>query len=387
MTAQDAASDRIIDGPEDAPDPAAARGLSADAFPDAKRDGMRARLLGSRAFRIFWNALTDAARVAGRAYKHFDADEGWMLSGYIAYAVLLALFPFMIFTAALASALVGPEELQAAIDWLFTQAPGRVADALAPVLTDVLGRDRGGLLTISAAGALWAASNGVEAFRAAFDRAYEARRVRGFILRRVVGMGYVLLGSVTFAILGFAIVLAPIIFQAVEALAGVKAPFGVGVLRYAVGIGAFISFLWAIHRFLPSRSQRGARLLPGIVSTLVLWMAGATAFSIYLGYAPSYSVTYGSIAGVIVTLLFFYLTGAAIIFGAEVNAALERLTGEAEERAKAEAEKFDAAEARRAARAARRRAKKAGRAADRAESVAEAAEAAEKAETAETEKG
>ncbi|MGG7567560.1 YihY/virulence factor BrkB family protein [Rhodovulum sp. DZ06] len=348
--------------------------------PDAKSEGDEGegrRLFGSRLAGLFWNALRDSAVVAGRAYKHFDADEGGILAGYIAYAMLLALFPFMIFTAALASALVGPEELQAAIDWLFATAPPNVADTLAPVLTDVLGQERGGLLTISAGGALWAASNGVEAFRAAFDRAYESRRVRNFALRRIIGMAYVLLGSATFALLGFAIVLAPLLFTAVEGLFGVKPPFGAGLLRYGVGIGAFIGFLWALHRFLPSRSQRGARLLPGIVSTLLLWMAGATAFSVYLANAPSYSVTYGSIAGVIVTLLFFYLTGAAIIFGAEINAALERLTGEALRRRAEEERVVDAAEARRQARQARREARKAVTTAKEAAAEAKAVEAAE----------
>ena len=69
--------------------------------------------------------------------------------------------------------------------------------------------------------------------------------------------------------------------------------------------------------------------------TTVLWVAFATAFSIYLSYTPSYTVTYGTLAGVIITLMFFYLTGATIIYGAEVNAALNRL--EARERGAEEA--------------------------------------------------
>ncbi|MFT4792530.1 MAG: membrane protein [Paracoccaceae bacterium] len=283
------------------------------------------RFVTPRWLRAILMAVLDSARVARRAYAHFAADDGWILSGYIAYSVLLALFPFMIFTAAFASAAIGPEDLTAGIDWLFRQAPQSMAEALAPVLTDVLGKDRGGLLTVSAAGAIWAASNGVEAFRAAFDRAYESPTIRGFVVRRLVGLGFVMLGSITFATLGVAIVFAPLLLTTIEALTGISAPLGTAILRYAVGMGAFVAFLYAMHRFLPSRSQRRARLLPGIVSTLVIWMLGATAFSIYLSYAPSYSVTYGGIAGVIITLLFFYLTGAAIILGAEINAALERL--------------------------------------------------------------
>ena len=271
-----------------------------------------------------WAALRDGVSVAGRAYRRFAADDGWVLSGFIAYSVLLALFPFMIFTAALASASIGPDGLEAAMIWVFEQTPPDVASALQPVLLDVLGKDRGGLLTITAAGAIWAASNGVDAFHAAFDRAYEVREPRRFVVRRLVGLGFVILGSITFATLGVAIVLAPLMLSAAEALFGVALPMGIGVLRYGVGMGALVGFLWIMHRFLPSRRQRGTRLLPGIIATLLLWMSGATAFSVYLSHVPSYTVTYGGIAGIIITLLFFYLTGAAIIYGAEVNAAIER---------------------------------------------------------------
>lgn len=356
----------------DAPSPdASADPLGLDPAPTAEEveavRRSRVRRLGDGAVAMVWEAIRDSALVAGRAYKHFDLNEGWILSGYIAYSVLLAMFPFLIFTAAFASAMAGPGGLTAALDWLFEQAPPNVAEFLAPVLRDVLGQDRGGLLTVSAAGAVWAASNGVEAFRAAFDRAYDAPRVRGFVLRRLIGIAYVFLGSATFALLGFAIVLAPLITHAVEFLTGVVISSGVGALRYGAGGAVFIAFLWALHRFLPSRPQDGARLLPGIVSTLLIWMAGATAFSLYLSHAPSYSVTYGGIAGVIVTLLFFYLTGAAIIFGAEINAALERLTGEARERREAELSAMSAEEAKLHARDRRRAAARAAREARAAE--------------------
>jgi membrane protein len=65
-----------------------------------------------------------------------------------------------------------------------------------------------------------------------------------------------------------------------------------------------------------------AVIWPGVMVTTVLWVLGALAFSVYLSWTPTYSITYGALAGVIITLLFFYLTGAVIIFGAEVNASL-----------------------------------------------------------------
>ena len=68
--------------------------------------------------------------------------------------------------------------------------------------------------------------------------------------------------------------------------------------------------------------MRGQRIFPGVVVTMAIWLAGATALSIYLSFASTFAITYGALTGVIVTLLFFYLSGVAIIFGAEVNAVL-----------------------------------------------------------------
>jgi membrane protein len=131
-----------------------------------------------------------------------------------------------------------------------------------------------------------------------------------------------------FAILAILIIGAPLALSLIERYLGFSAPFGVGLLRYLVGLSVFAAFLALLHMLLPSRRPPPQSILPGILVTVALWALGATGFSIYLSFAPSFSITYGAFAGVIVTLLFFYLTGAAIIFGAEVNAALIASRGE-----------------------------------------------------------
>ena len=125
-----------------------------------------------------------------------------------------------------------------------------------------------------------------------------------------------------FALLGALVVVAPLALSLAEQTLEFRAPFGVGLVRYAIGLTVFLLFLRQLHVLLPSRRQPRGALAPGVFATLALWTLGATGFSVYLAYAPSYSLTYGAFAGVIVTLLFFYLTGAAIIIGAEVNATL-----------------------------------------------------------------
>lgn len=273
-----------------------------------------ARQLGRRT----WAAI----RVGRSAYRRFNRDDGTAMAGYIAYTVFLSLFPFAIFMSALAGVLIGAENTQAIIDELFNLAPPHIAQTIAPVLEDVIGQSRGGVLTFSALAAIWIASNAVEAVRIAFDRAYDSEEPASFLRRRAVAIAFVFLAGVTFAALGFIIILAPLAFRLMEEYLGIQMPNGTNALRYGLGLLVFAIFMLILNRWLPSRAPKWRKVLPGILVSTLLWMAGASGFSIYLAYAPDYAVTYGAFAGVIVTLLFFYLTGAAVIFGAEVNAAL-----------------------------------------------------------------
>jgi len=233
---------------------------------------------------------------------------------------MLAVVPFLIFATALTGFIVGAEESQIALNALFSAAPEHVAETLKPVLLEVIGERRGGLLTLSAFAAIWAASNGVEAVRIGLDRAYDVDDARHLALNRLISIGVVLTGFAIFTVLSALIVFAPLVFILIEQWTPIDIPAGADLARYALGLIVLAAALWPMHRLLPSRPMRGLRLWPGVLASVVIWGAAATGFSVYLAFAPSYTVTYGTLAGVIVTLLFFYLTGVALIFGAEVNA-------------------------------------------------------------------
>jgi membrane protein len=252
--------------------------------------------------------------------RRFNEDQGSVLSGYLAYSLMLSLMPFMIFATALTGFIVGAEESQAALNALFAAVPEHVAQTLEPVLLEVIGQRRGGILTLSALGAIWAASNGVEALRVGLDRAYDVDASRHVALSRLIAIGVVLSGFLIFTVLCTLVVLAPLVFNMIEYWTDIRIPLGIDVLRYLIAAGVLSASLYGMHHVLPSRSMSGFRLWPGIIASVVIWAVVATGLSIYLAYAPSYSVTYGALAGVIVTLLFFYLTGAALIFGAQINA-------------------------------------------------------------------
>ena len=269
-----------------------------------------------------WRRAKSIWRITRSAVARYNRDDGAAMAGYIAYSAFLSAFPFAIFGTALAGSFVDPAESDAMIDALFDLAPEHVAQTLEPVVASVTQGQGDRLVTISGLGALWVASNAIEAIRAGFDRAYGTTQPRHFAVRRVIALGFVVLAALTFGLLGFLVVGAPLAIVLAESYLGLSAPFGVGVLRYALGLGMLGVLLFEMHLLLPARRPPRRRLWPGIATSLALWALGAYAFSMYLAAAPSYSITYGTLAGVIVTLLFFYLTGAAILFGAQINAVL-----------------------------------------------------------------
>ena len=256
------------------------------------------------------------------AAKGFNRDQGSVLSGNIAYSLMLAVVPFLIFAMALTGFAMGQQGAEMALGALFRVVPENVALTLEPVLLEVIGQRRGGVLTLSAIGAIWAASNGVEAVRVGLDRAYDVDDARHVALNRLIAIGVVLIGFVIFTVLAALLVFAPLVFALIERWTEIDIPAKAGVLRYLLGVAIMTGALWVMHRILPSRPMRGMRLWPGVAASVVINIAATAGLSLYLAYAPSYAITYGALAGVIVTLLFFYLTGVALIFGAQLNAAV-----------------------------------------------------------------
>ncbi len=266
--------------------------------------------------------LRDVYGVLRGAYTRFTQDDGIAMAGYIAFSNLLAVFPFLIFAASLAGILVGPAQGQDIIDALFRFAPENIAETLKPVLDEILQGRGTRYLTVSLVGAVWLASNAFESFRVAFDRAYGEGQKRGYFRRRARALGFVFLGGVASGVFGVAVIFAPVFMRFAARWSHIRFSGGAVAASYVLGVLVFTLFLILMHRYLPSHRMKGLRLWPGVLVTVVLWVAGAMVFSYYLTLTPTYAITYGTLSGVIITLVFFYLSGVAVIFGAELNAEL-----------------------------------------------------------------
>lgn len=269
--------------------------------------------------------LTRSWRVIRDAFDRFNRHDGFEMAGFIAFSGLLSIFPFLIFAATLIGMLVGESRSEQVIEALFQIAPSHVAMTIEPVIVDVLSNRSSEVLTLSALFAILVASNAVEAFRVAFDRAYNVIDPRSFLQNRMLAIGIVFVGAFVAALLGVSIILSPILLRFAEQTMQLQVPGSASYVTYGFGVAVFMLFVRAMHRTLPGRRVAGARLWPGVFFTTGAWLLAASGFTYYLSSASAYTVTYGTLAGVIITLMFFYISGLTIIFGAEVNAALNRL--------------------------------------------------------------
>lgn len=260
----------------------------------------------------------------GVAGQRMSAEDGFMVAGYMAFTAIVAIFPFLLFITALMSFLGTEQEVEEIVELMFETMPAEVAATLEPAVAEVMTGQQTGFLTFGILATIWAASNGIEAIRLAFNRAYGIRTLRPFWYRRLQNALFVLLMALMVPLMSFLIVLAPLIWRVVDEWLGLALSFALffTVVRYAIAATALFFTLVAMHRWLPNRPTTLKALLPGVLLTLVLFIVAGTAFSLYLANFADYSITYGSMASVVIALLFFYMTSVIVILGAYVNASL-----------------------------------------------------------------
>jgi membrane protein len=263
------------------------------------------------------------------AWRLVMQDEGLELSGYIAFTAFFSLFPFVIFLAALAGFLGDRETANEFIGAMFDLLPADVAETLAPAVREVMGARQGGLLTVGILTTLWFASSGIEALRAGLNRAYGVSEQRALWRLRLQSILFVIAGGLTMFFLSAAVILGPLLWRVLgptlDDLLGTELAFL--TLRHLAATLLLWGALMLLHRWLPNTRQAYRRVLPGVCATTLLWLVGASLFSWYIGHLADYSAFYGSLGGVAITLMFFYVTAIIFLFGAEFNALWRELTG------------------------------------------------------------
>lgn len=263
------------------------------------------------------------------AVSHFLAHDGFVLAGHLAFMGLLSLFPFLIFLVALAG-FVGQTDIGTQmVAFLLENLPESVAGTLEQPIIEVMQDTRGGLLTVGILAALWTASNGLESLRTALNRAYDAPERPPYLRRRAESVVLVMVASAVVMTGMASLVFGGVLWDYARDYAGlardVRMPWRIA--RWGLSVGLLFTAIVALYRILPARRLRWRWVLPGASVALALWLGAGSLFSLYLRHFNQYALTYGSLGGVVIAMIFFYILGIIFIFGAEVNAALARAEG------------------------------------------------------------
>jgi membrane protein len=273
--------------------------------------------------------VTLSVRITVNAFRSFLADDGWAIASHIALSSLMALFPFLIVVTALAGFFFGSKQLADEAARILLEAwPQEVAAPIALDITGVLTSARGDVLTFGVLFALYFASSGVESLRIGLNRAYGVVEMRNWILLRLESIGYVLLAALGSLALGILIVLGPLLFRAALRQAPWLGPLEgtFTFLRIAVAVMVLTIALLVAHKWLAAGRRRFVDIVPGIVATLLLWLAAGIGFGRYLAeFSLSYVNTYAGLASAMIALVFLYWTASIFVYGGELNAALLRL--------------------------------------------------------------
>lgn len=267
-------------------------------------------------------------QVVKRAWKETKDDNMSLMAAGVAFYAFLAIFPALIAAISIYGLVRDPKDVQAQVTDLLSSAPKETQTLLTKQLTDITSNSGGALgvaVIISILGALWSASGGMGNLIKAINIAYDEKETRKFLKLR--GLALLLtLGAIVFIVIAVALIaVLPAVLNSLGL--GAIASVAIQVGRWVGLIVAVMIALAVLYRYAPDRDNpKFAWTSLGAIAAGLIWVVASVAFAIYVQFSSSYSKTYGALAGVIILLMWLYITSFIVLFGAEINAEAERQT-------------------------------------------------------------
>jgi membrane protein len=260
-----------------------------------------------------------------RTYKDSIEDDALGLAAQLAYYFFLALFPAILCVIAIASFFPLQNFIDDMIGTLGRFAPAEMLSLVREQMLRLAEGNHGGVLSIGLLGAIWSSSAALVAIIGAMNRAYDIEESRKWWRVRLTAI-VLTIGLAIFVVLAFGLIIAGP--QLVDWLAGKYALGGIVVwtwkiLQWPLAFALVMLGISLIYYFAPDAEQEWVWITPGSLIATVLWVLGSLAFRYYVVNFAGYETTYGAVTGVILLLLWFYLSGLVIILGAEVSAEIE----------------------------------------------------------------
>ncbi|MGH1448307.1 MAG: YihY/virulence factor BrkB family protein [Pseudomonadaceae bacterium] len=268
-----------------------------------------------------------------RTFRNFIDDDMPTYAAALSYRALFSLFPFLLFLIAMLSFL----NLGNFFTWLREQAalvlPSTAREMIDPVITD-LQSGKNSIFSVAIVVAIWVASNGIRSLMNAMNKAYNVRESRpawklySLSVLYTIGIAIVLLMAAALMVVG---------------------PQWIEWLGSWVGLGDMAVTLWALLRWpaailllmlvvailyylMPDVEQAFRFITPGSVIAVVIWISASLGFGFYVSNFGNYDAMYGGIGAMIVLLLFFYISSAVLLLGAELNATIEHASRDGKNR-------------------------------------------------------
>lgn len=258
----------------------------------------------------------------------FKEAEVLGLSAQLAYFFLLSLFPFLLFLITLLAYL--PVEEGLVLELLAEYLPQDVTLMIEQNLSQILHHRSGGMLSLGAIGTLWSASNGFNALRRSFNKAYGVKKPRNFFLSRIIAIGLMLTIILAIIVALLLPVFGNVIGNLLIEMNFVSSTFETlwNSLRWIMSSVLFFILFYVLYKLGPNYEKRKNYVICGTFFATVTWQLTSFGFSYYVETLGNFTLTYGSLGTVIVLMIWFYLSGIIITTGGVINAQITKRKNE-----------------------------------------------------------
>ena len=242
-------------------------------------------------------------------------------SAALSYYFIFALFPTLLFLTALLALLPIPHLLDRLMAYVSDVLPGEAGLLVQMTLDQALEGAHAGLLSVGAVTALWAASSGMTSIMAALNV-----KSRPWWRERVLAIGLTIVFSLLAVIALVLLMFGQYLGEAIAGRTGWGTAFQITwqLVRWPTAMALGLAAISLVYRLAPAPNQRWAWVTPGAAVAVVAWAIMSVALRFYVGHFANYNATYGSIGGVILLMLWLYLSGVVLLVGAAINSEIAR---------------------------------------------------------------
>lgn len=264
------------------------------------------------------------------AIENLIDHDGVEHAGYLAFITLLSFFPFLIFFMTFTAFLGSSEYGKEMISLLLSNMPEYLHSTLKTRIEEIVSGPPGSLLTLSILGVVWASSSAVEGIRTILNKIYHVKTPPNYIMRRLLSIIQFLILTVILLISMFMLVFLPSFYQKLSHSVYLQPLFEVlsqlnflnpiwDNARHITFVIMLFFGIMFLYKVIPNVKLKCRSIIPGTVLVTILWMMSGSLMSEYIYIFSQVNVVYGSLAGFIITLFFFYVLHIIFIYGAEIN--------------------------------------------------------------------